>query len=467
MPACVSDLSQLIAIPSVNGAAVDGAPFGKEIGRALDFMLDSARAQGLAARSLDGYAGEIVLPASDGPGSAEGYAAVLCHLDVVAAGDGWTSPPFALTRRDGLLIGRGVSDDKGPAIAALHALLAVRDTGLPRARELRLLLGTDEERGMAGIAHYFQHNPLPVMAFTPDAYYPVINAEKGLFRFSVRSARREAPAESPKHLAGIRRVTSGTALNLVPDRAEVELELFSGATAALRGVLLSVLDQFGEGHAGLSRDEGVYGITVAGVQAHSAYPQLGDNAAARALRLLSRLSGVLAVPRPLLALAELASGPPDGSALGIAGSDAESGSSTVSLSRLVWAEGQLEADFDARIHVSADQAAMERALTERVRAAGLSLVSLGALAPFFVPADHPVIGPLQEAYTSVTGVSAPLASTGGATYARSLRGSGVAFGAAMPGSDYRQHRPDEAVPEQDYLLHLQICAEALYRLGRA
>ncbi len=443
-------------------------------------MLDHARSQGLAARSVDGYAGEISLPAThlapphNNPARPAGYAGVLCHLDVVAAGDGWTVPPFALTRKDGLLLGRGVSDDKGPAVATLHCLLALRDLDRPRTRELRLLLGTDEERGMAGIAHYFRYNPRPAMAFTPDAYYPVINAEKALARFSLRSrgtGRTLQRAALPFQVTGI---ASGDALNLVPSRAQVRLSESGqppegnnnrAGAAQSHAALVAAVEHHGEGMCGVSRGPEGLAITGGGAQAHSAYPELGDNAATRCLRLLSRLSSLVAVPADVLALAGLASGPADGAALGMAGSDAVSGATTVSLARLRWEQGKLEADFDARVHVSADLGALERRVRERASAHGLNLVSLGSVPALHVPADHPVIGPLQEAYASVTGRSAELGSTGGATYARSLGGTGVAFGAAMPGSDYRQHRADEAVPESDFLLHLRICTEALDRLS--
>lgn len=52
------------------------------------------------------------------------------HLDVqpAAVSDGWDTDPFVLTVKDDKLFGRGSTDDKGPAIAWLHAIEAYQKT---------------------------------------------------------------------------------------------------------------------------------------------------------------------------------------------------------------------------------------------------------------------------------------------------------------------------------------------------
>ena len=109
----LKDLGRWLSIPSVKGAAEEGAPFGRENRRMLDLALEDARGYGFDTRMFDGYAGDISM------GNGEKTLGILCHLDVVPGGDGWTVEPFALTQKDGNLIGRGVLDDKGPALAAL------------------------------------------------------------------------------------------------------------------------------------------------------------------------------------------------------------------------------------------------------------------------------------------------------------------------------------------------------------
>jgi acetylornithine deacetylase/succinyl-diaminopimelate desuccinylase-like protein len=68
------------------------------------------------------------------------------HLDVQPAdGDDWRTDPFQLTTQDGRYIGRGATDDKGPALTALLGALAAREAGVPL--NVALLWELEEEIG--------------------------------------------------------------------------------------------------------------------------------------------------------------------------------------------------------------------------------------------------------------------------------------------------------------------------------
>lgn len=72
------------------------------------------------------------------------------HTDVVPVdGQAWTVPPFALTRAQGRLYGRGAADMKGFVACAIAAMLAAcrRDLATP----LHLALSYDEEIGCLGV----------------------------------------------------------------------------------------------------------------------------------------------------------------------------------------------------------------------------------------------------------------------------------------------------------------------------
>ena len=135
-------LASWIRIPSVKAAPAPGAPFGTEIRRSLDAALEDASRLGFSVRNFDGYAGDVRM----GPEGVNPLA-ILAHLDVVPAGDGWQQDPFGAEIKDGKMYGRGTSDDKGPAVAALYAMYALKKAGLPLSREVRLILGCDEESG--------------------------------------------------------------------------------------------------------------------------------------------------------------------------------------------------------------------------------------------------------------------------------------------------------------------------------
>ena len=186
--ALLRDLRELVRIPSVSVPGTGRAPYGAECRRALDWFLSRASEMGFQTRDVDGHCGWCEY------GEGEEMVAVLCHLDVVPAGDGWHYPPYDCTWAGGRIYGRGVIDDKGPAAAALYALKAVRDSGAPLHRRVRLLVGCNEEKGSSCIRHYVEAGgEIPVMGFTPDGMYPIINGEKGIAVVDFRRALAPSP----------------------------------------------------------------------------------------------------------------------------------------------------------------------------------------------------------------------------------------------------------------------------------
>lgn len=58
---------------------------------------------------------------------------------------------------------------------------AVKELGIPLKKNVRLILGTDEECGSSDIRHYYSIEKEAPMTFSPDAEYPLVNTEKGRF----------------------------------------------------------------------------------------------------------------------------------------------------------------------------------------------------------------------------------------------------------------------------------------------
>ena len=146
-------------------------PSEGESGKAL--IMCSPGEDGFWTKNVANVAGHIEY------GSGEGIIGILCHVDVVPAQGNWTFPPFSGTVSGGRIYSRGASDDKGPTIAALYALKALKDMGFQPKKRIRLIIGTDEESHWRGIKKYFQECEMPDLGFSPDAAFPVIYGRKG------------------------------------------------------------------------------------------------------------------------------------------------------------------------------------------------------------------------------------------------------------------------------------------------
>ena len=173
--ALIRDLKGLIAIPSLrcDEERREGAPFGEGPRQALDYMLELGSASGFDTKDAEGYAGVISM------GEGEQSVGVLGHLDIVPVGEGWTKDPFACTEEDGYLFGRGVVDDKGPALAGFYAMKMLKDNHVPLNKKIMLILGCDEESGMECMDYYKEHGEIPQCGIVPDADFPVTYGEKG------------------------------------------------------------------------------------------------------------------------------------------------------------------------------------------------------------------------------------------------------------------------------------------------
>ena len=110
------DLKKLLRIKSVMSDAHPDMPFGQDPFSALEYMLKLGEKFGFKTKNVDGYAGHIEW------GEGEEIFGVLCHLDVVPSGEGWTYPPFEAVTENGKIYARGALDDKAPTMAVLYAV---------------------------------------------------------------------------------------------------------------------------------------------------------------------------------------------------------------------------------------------------------------------------------------------------------------------------------------------------------
>jgi succinyl-diaminopimelate desuccinylase len=80
------------------------------------------------------------------------------HTDVVTEGaaEDWEHPPFAAERVGGRVYGRGSCDTKGNLAAAVLAVRAIKDSGIPYPGRILLCHPVDEEEMMAGIKAFIR-----------------------------------------------------------------------------------------------------------------------------------------------------------------------------------------------------------------------------------------------------------------------------------------------------------------------
>ena len=171
----IRDLQGLIAIPGVAGSPEGDMPFGKDVHRAFEYMLDLAQKAGFETLNVNNYGGHIdfggYLTDEEGnpTGRTDETMGILTHLDVVPAGTDWDYPPFSGHVADGRIYGRSAIDNKGPTIAAFYAMKALKEEGFMPRKRVRLILGLDEEAGTGwkGMEAYFAKVEKPQFGLLP------------------------------------------------------------------------------------------------------------------------------------------------------------------------------------------------------------------------------------------------------------------------------------------------------------
>ena len=79
---------------------------------------------------------------------------------------------------NGVIYSRGVLDNKGPVMACLYGLAAVRALGLPLRHPVRIIFGCDEETGFEDLRYYLSKEKPPVSGAGNWAYerHPLLDA---------------------------------------------------------------------------------------------------------------------------------------------------------------------------------------------------------------------------------------------------------------------------------------------------
>lgn len=444
----LEDLKKLIEIPSVRSIKQHDAPFGENCARVIKRAEKIISGAGLKTKNTGNY----VLTADLGDDDPD--LGILCHLDVVPDGSGWTYPPYELTLDGDRLYGRGTIDNKGPAIAAFYAMKAIKDLKIPLKKSVRLILGSDEENGSSDLEKYQKNQKLPPMLFTPDGDYPIINIEKGMARFSL-----SADVHQENCGRCVIKASGGQTINAVPAEANAVLKGFT------EDEILSAAKNLTDATVTVENcGDGLCRVSVSGKNAHASTPELGVNAVTALLTLLGKLDIRGEVYKKLLSLLSVfPHGETDGAHAGLKSHDDLSGDLTLAFTVLEADERKVTSKLDIRFPVCENLDVVINKLKAKCGEIGFSAELLMGDEPHHVPADSEFVQTLLKVYEAETGDKGYCKAIGGGTYVHNTSG-GVAFGAEFPGEVNNMHGADESISLDSLMKNAHIIAHAIIEL---
>ncbi|HEV2856645.1 MAG TPA: Sapep family Mn(2+)-dependent dipeptidase [Thermoanaerobaculia bacterium] len=429
-----------------------------------------ARELGLEFKSYDGRVEEITL---SGP---KPILALLTHGDVEGVeGQQWSSPPFEARLVNGRIIGRGTEDDKGPIVAALYVLAALRDSGWPLDSTLKLLVANGEETSWAEIPYYLERAPKPERTIGLDAAYPVTHSQKG---YGILTFRAQPPAAVNDPRPGKWRVvkmSGGSGMSIIAERGEALLEPTGKDRVGALDELSRTASEWAKAHPPaklmVSREGDLLKVAAEGHGGHSSVPTSGHNALGDLTAFLATLDLRMDPWGALAAFTGNTVGTEtDGRLLGLAHRDAVMGELTSNLSFLREDQGAPIAQINIRYPRGIAKDFMEKQLADRAaafsRRTGATIgtdVNLTS-EPHLAPAEGPLVSSLLAAWEEVTGTPGRPIAIGGGTQARLFPG-GVDFGPAEAMETYRGHGTDEYLTPEELHRIAELTMAAVVRVA--
>lgn len=432
------------------------APLGKGVKEALDFMLSLGEKDGFIPKNVGNLAGHLEF------GEGEELLGILCHVDVVPEGDGWTSDPFAAEIREGKIFARGAIDDKGPTMAAYYAMKIVNELGLPVNKRIRMIIGTDEESDWRCVNHYFEKEEMPTLGFAPDADFPIINAEKGIADIDI--VQKLPDEEVGKGNIEVLSFTSGKRYNMVPDHAMVTLNIIGNQMDVVQRFTDFMKQHQLEHHSHVENGELI--LEVKGVSAHGMEPKKGINAGLFLGEFLSKLELNPSASDYFKFISSYFFNDSRGVSLGVAYADDVSGELTINPGKLSYSrQSGGSVGLTCRYSVTNKIDETKKKLDDLLEVNGFAINKFKDTKPHYVDENEFLIQTLKKVYEEQTGEKSYLIAIGGGTYARSLK-SGVAFGPLFPGRPDIAHQKDEYIEIDDLLKATAIYAQAIYELAQ-
>ena len=451
----VRETCNLINIPSVSIETQNpDMPFGEGAKKTLDYALDLGNRLGFRTKNIDNYCGYIEF------GEGENLLGIIGHLDVVPSGDGWDTPPFSSTIKDGKIFGRGAIDDKGPVVASLYAMKAIKDNIKINSR-VRLILGINEEKDWKCIKHYKEKEELPTIGFSPDADFPCIYAEKGIATVYLKDDFTKYK-DYPIKISNID--CNNNAINVVPKICTVTLDIdpYKINLSEVTNFINNKIDDFDISYS-------IQGNSIilqsSGIQAHAAHPDLGKNAISYMIVFLNKLFNHFELNIKLFDFFDRYINTEfNGESLDINFED-ESGKLTLNVGHLKFYENYLQIGINLRIPVNTPIDTVTNLIDLKCAEFSLETYVAGRQNPLYVSKDNYLVKTLCNIFNKKTNLNLEPIAIGGGTYARAFDNC-ISFGANFPGDTDMCHQANEFVDIEKLVLASKIYAEAIYELTK-
>lgn len=455
----ITETQKLIQIPSVISKSSDTSkPFGENINKALEHILDLGNKLGFRTKNIDGYCGYIEF------GEGDELVGIIGHLDVVPEGENWTYPPFSATIANNNIYGRGAIDDKGPVISSLYAMKTVMENCKVNKR-VRLILGLNEENNWKCINYYKEHEEIPTIGFSPDADFPCIYAEKSIltsyFQMDYTNFLNE-----PIIINNVD--CNHNALNVVPKICSciLEIDINKILMSDFISNIKKIKNKYDYEIDIYKIDDKHVKLTSYGIQAHSAHPDLGINAISRLIIILHEIFQFYKIEIELFDFfTKFINIQYHGENLGINFED-ESGKLTLNVGNFSLENSILKIGMNLRIPIHTPIVDVEnkflRALEPYIN---VNFETKSHMNSLYISKDDYLVKTLCQIYNEETNSNVEPIAIGGATFARAFPNC-VSFGANLPGHQDMCHQTNEFISIDNLLLSCKIYARAIYELSK-
>ena len=443
----IETLCELIKIPSVsNENSNTDFPFGEECSNALKYALNLGKSMGFKTKNVDNYCGYIEF------GEGKELVGIIGHLDVVPAleDDGWSSPPFLPSIREGKIFGRGAIDDKGPVVASLYAMKAIKDN-VKVSKRVRLILGLNEEKSWKCIEYYKNHEEHPSIGFSPDANFPGIFAEKGIMSIELNNNF------SIKNFSILDINCNDNAINVVPKYCSI----------TLKSNLPNISHKYSnsENIKIHNINSNTIKIESFGIASHAAHPELGKNAITNLVKyLLDNFEFDSNYLNRLYELGVFSLESPE--FMSNTKIQDESGILTSNVAVLDYIDNKLIIKINLRVpvHTNCEDIKLKYDLLKN-EFNTLEVKTIRIQEPLYIEKNNYLVKTLVDIFNKKTGLNEEPIAIGGGTYARAFKNF-ISYGAMMPGSIDMCHQVDEFIKIDNLILASKIYADAIYELSK-